>query len=569
VTHPPTADDVTAHTLLNCLVREVSGPEDQTSVVDEHLLLRLPRRDLLLRVALRRVVQAGPHRFTGPVSAWQGGRWVLLGWRELAEAVRDELTLRTGVPNSEFVAQVVASHAAVEALLAARADLLTNVRKQKPRSGRGEGRGDSFTNVRSADFAASGEADARFDTYIASEQSLVFGHRHHPTPKAGPGATADWLRHAPEAGARFRLHHLAVRRDAVAQAGVRGLERLDLVPVPDGYLPLPVHPWQLGLLARDPALCAALADGRVLDLGPGGPEVVPTASVRTVYHPGVDAFLKFSLGVRITNCVRKNSAYELAGAVALTGLLPPVVADLRDRFPGVTVLAEPAYRSVAGDLLEGLGVIVRDSLRPHLADGVTPLLAAALADEHSGLLDSVLRDPVDWFDAYLRLLVPPVLHAYFAHGVVFEPHLQNVVVGVDRAGLPAQLFLRDLEGVKLVESAHWEPPPGLQVSYDAERGWNRVVYCLLVNHVAEVLAAVADRHPGAEPVLWELVRARLADHRRTHGDSPQLRALLSGVPLPAKANLLTRWQRHADRQADYVPMPNPWGPPPLPAAAAR
>jgi hypothetical protein len=38
---------------------------------------------------------------------------------------------------------------------------------------------------------------------------------------------------------------------------------------------------------------------------------------------------------------------------------------------------------------------------------------------------------------------------------------------------------------------------------------------------------------------------------------------------PAKANLLTRWQRQADRLADYVPLPNPWGAPPLPAAAAR
>jgi siderophore synthetase component len=339
--------------------------------------------------------------------------------------------------------------------------------------------------------------------------------------------------------------------------------------VPDGYLPLPAHPWQFRLLAAEPAMRSALADGRLLDLGPGGQEVVPTASVRTVYHLGVDAFLKFSLGVRITNCVRTNSPYELAGAVALTRLLAPVVADLRERHPAVTVLAEPAYRSVAGDLLPGLGVIVRDSLRPHLAPGVTPVLAAALADEHSSLLDSVLRDPVEWLDAYLRLLVPPVLHAYFAHGVVFEPHLQNVVVGLDRSGVPAQLFLRDLEGVKLVENAHWDPPPGLQVTYDAERGWNRVVYCLLVNHVPEVLAAVADRHPDAEPVLWELVRDRLADHRRTHGDSPQLRALLSGVPLPAKANLLTRWQRHADRLADYVPLPNPWGAPPLPAAAAR
>jgi len=29
------------------------------------------------------------------------------------------------------------------------------------------------------------------------------------------------------------------------------------------------------------------------------------------------------------------------------------------------------------------------------------------------------------------------------------------------------------------------------------------------------------------------------------------------VPLPAKANLLTRWERKADRHATYVALPNP------------
>jgi hypothetical protein len=39
--------------------------------------------------------------------------------------------------------------------------------------------------------------------------------------------------------------------------------------------------------------------------------------------------------------------------------------------------------------------------------------------------------------------------------------------------------------------------------------------------------------------------------------SPRLRALLAGVPLPAKANLLTRWERRADREAGYVRLPSP------------
>ncbi|CAM5697309.1 hypothetical protein SVIOM74S_03305 [Streptomyces violarus] len=34
---------------------------------------------------------------------------------------------------------------------------------------------------------------------------------------------------------------------------------------------------------------------------------------------------------------------------------------------------------------------------------------------------------------------------------------------------------------------------------------------------------------------------------------------LAGVPLPAKANLLTRWERKADRAAGYVRLPSPLG----------
>jgi hypothetical protein len=44
---------------------------------------------------------------------------------------------------------------------------------------------------------------------------------------------------------------------------------------------------------------------------------------------------------------------------------------------------------------------------------------------------------------------------------------------------------------------------------------------------------------------------------RDHGWTPELRGLLAGVPLPAKANLTVRWARAADRDAAYVPVPNP------------
>ncbi|MCC3771907.1 IucA/IucC family siderophore biosynthesis protein, partial [Streptomyces sp. UNOC14_S4] len=408
-----------------------------------------------------------------------------------------------------------------------------------------------------------------------SAQSLLFGHRFHPTPKARTGTARDWIRYAPENRARFPLHHLAVRRSAVREETVSdgALAVLDRQrAVPDGYRLLPAHPWQYAMLRDHPALRAALARRDVLDLGPGGADFGPTASVRTLYD-GRD-FLKFSLNIRITNCLRKNAAYELAGAVALTRLLEPVAVRLAARFPGADLLREPGYRTLdvgSRDLVEGFGVIVREGLAARLAPGVTGLLAAAVADEyptggaHLGRLlpRTGPRGALAWWDAYLGLLVPPVLAAYFDHGVVLEPHLQNVVLGVGPDGTPRQVLFRDLEGTKLLADHHAAALAALPedvarpLTYDRERGWDRVVYCLLVNHVAEMLAALADRYPHLEPELWSAVRRTLAARSAAHGNPPELCALTAGAPLPAKANLLTRWERRADRDAGYVRIASP------------
>ncbi|WP_031072923.1 IucA/IucC family protein [Streptomyces sp. NRRL WC-3742] len=543
----PSADHVVAHTLLNCLLREVSAPEHQTAVDEGHLLLRLPRRGALLRVALRRTSLLGAHRFTGPAFEQTPDGWRELGWRELAEHVQAELTLRSGVDNEEFLAQLASSHEGVSAAL--------------------------------SDRPAPGP-----ERYLESEQALMFGHRFHPAPKSRSAKGADratWAAYAPEARAAFRLRHLAVRSEYIAQdaADPAALAVIDgLGDVPEGFTLLPTHPWQYELLCEEPLLREAIERGDVIDLGPRGEEFTATASVRTLH--GADAFLKFSLNVRITNCLRKNAAYELTGAVQLTRLLAEPLADLAARFPGTAMLNEPAFRTLAlpgadgaadTSLFEGFGLIVRDGLDGVVRPGLTPLLSASVADEYatssahiSQLLDgSGPERAQQWWAAYLRLVVPPVLAAYFDHGVVLEPHLQNVLVCVDAAGLPAQALFRDLEGTKLLpeqNAALLEQLPADvagPMTYDAQRGWDRVVYCLLVNHLSELLAAVADLHPALEPALWAEVRAVLAEYGEAHGCPPRLAALLAGVPLPAKANLLTRWERKADREAGYVRLSSP------------
>jgi len=559
-TTTPPVDDVVTHTLLNCLLRELSLPEGQADVVGSHLVVSLPRADRTLRVQLRRRSGTGAHRFTGPAQVPDGAHWRAIDSKALLDLLAEELGLRTGRANEDLAEQVASSAEAMQALRASRPA------------------------------GADAPAGSPMDVWLASEQALVHGHRHHPSGKARSGAPATWLAHAPEVGARFQLHRLAVSPEVLRERTALGGEVLlaQIAGHTGGWPVLPVHPGQWERLRTDPVVSAALGDGRLIDLGPSGPAVVPTSSVRTVWHPG-GGFWKLSLDIRITNCVRRNAAYELDGAVALTTLLDPVAAALAKRHPGTVLLREPAYRSVdldgRRDLLESLGGIARESVADRVLPGLTPLLAGAVADEHArgpwavrALLDRSGGGPdvaVAWFDAWVAAVLPPVLSAYFGWGVVLEPHLQNVLVAVDSDGFPQQVLLRDLEGTKLVgsrwrhELADLPAEVAAQVSYDAGRGWDRVVYCLFVNHLSEVLAAVADVYPELEAVLWGRLRGALLRWRSDNGDAPQLRALLSGVPLPGKANLLLRWSQQADRAATYVPVGNPLGGHPLPATSQR
>lgn len=510
------AETVTGITLLNCLVREISGPEQQLSTPgDGWLELRLARVGVLLRARLLRPFAGPSPRLAPPIEERQGMAWRETDWARLADLIAGELELATGQANPEFVPQVAAGHAALRALLA----------RREP----------------------SDEV-----SFLASEQALVAGHRFHPSPKARQGEAEEWLPYAPEVGARFALRWLGVRDELTVEGGdARLLDRI-APPVPAGFRPLPVHPWQYRLVSS--RLAPALASGDVKELGTWGPEVVATSSVRTLYVPGEDFFCKVSLDVRITNCVRKNSWYELESAVELSRLLMPVFAELG----GCVLLAEPGYRTVSiPGLRESLGVIVRDGVG---GCSGTPVLAGALADPYGWsavaiprLLGSAPREQIlGWWDSYVRLVAAPVLQAYFQYGVVLEPHLQNVLVALDPVGFPVQAVFRDLEGTKLLRP-FWTDDLHTSVFYDADKGWKRVAYCLFVNHLAEIAATLADLHPDVEPDLWAIARARIAAFATDH---PALRALLAGVPLPAKANLRTRWSRAADRDAGYVPVPS-------------
>ncbi|WP_225878329.1 IucA/IucC family protein [Spongiactinospora rosea] len=513
------AEEATVAALLRCCLREVAGPRGEVWPVPPYLFLRVA--GTLIRV---RASGGTALRFDGPPSWLEDGEWRPLTSRLLIALVQDGLG-EDGGGNEEFGGQVAASREAIRTILAARE------RAVPPES-----------------------------PWLASEQALTVGHPFHPSPKArtAPG----WLRYAPEAHARFPLRLLGVRQDVLVSKGdTTALDKLDAQgTTPPGYALLPAHPWQLDLLAAD--LAGPLADGRLVDLGPGRLPAVPTSSVRTVHEPVTGMCLKFSLDVRITNCVRKNAWYELEGAVALSERLEPVFADLAERFPGTRWLPEPGFRSAAlgTRLLEGLGVILR------VSPPSTSLLAAALAT--GGPLPQAVRerqaaDPVRWWAAYVRRVALPVLDAYFTHGVVLEAHLQNVLIATDACGMPTEAVFRDLEGAKLTTGRHdltgLPDAVAAALSYSADQGWNRVAYCLLVNHLPEIAATLAARGDGERMLaeLWGVAYDELSAYAGSRQWPARMRDLLAGAPLPAKANLSVRWARSADRTAGYVPVANP------------
>lgn len=422
------------------------------------------------------------------------GSWQPVSWQELAELIGKEL----GDPPVGFLDEIAGSRTAIDAILLER-----------------------------------GPEPA--DLYQRSEQALIAGHRYHPAPKGrGSLPTSAWLPYAPETHATFALAHL---EGAFVDGGD--------VPFPVGVLP--AHPLQLSLLGVSGAA--------------SGHEVWPTSSVRTVYDPAADLFYKFSLDVRITNDIRRLWAYDLRWIPPLARVLRPVFADIAATYPGTAFLIDRGYRTSPDDF-EGLAVIVRDGLKQHTLPGVTPLLAAGISEGFEGNpLDGLgADDALRWFRQYVSVVVPPVLHAFFVHGVVMECHMQNVLVGVDASGMPVQAFYRDHEGMRLLPRhtvllSEVDGPVAGSRAVSEAKGWERLQYCLVVNHLMEIAGAVQARHPGLD--VWSEARAVFAAFARDHGSPAPLMSLLESPSVPAKANLLLRWTRAEGTASRYVDVPNP------------
>lgn len=393
-----------------------------------------------------------------------------------------------------------------------------------------------------------------------AEQAVRYGHPFHPTPKSAEGLGDDDLAAwAPELGASFVLHHLALRDDVVLADGAPPTPPAAVAPhVPAGWTALPVHPYQARVLARDPTLALLEAEGSARWLGPLGDPVWPTSSVRTVVDTVTGASWKLPLRARLTHFVRTTPpehARRALDAARVVAHLPPlpsgfgVIADL-----GFATL-DPA---VGGERLAAdLTVIARAPFPPGGPRVLAAVLEEGPAGEEPPLLADVRAagDVHAWLRRWLAVSLVPMLHVFGSAGLGFEAHPQNTLVVTDDDGWPTACRVRDLEGAHVRRD---RLPAGLAADsplvYSPAEAWQRLRYHAVVNHLA-LLVAVLGRHTVGEEPLWATVAAVL-DDVRDPAARPWATDLRTTPTLPAKAHLRS-WAAGRGEDPIYVEVPNP------------
>lgn len=570
------------HALLNCLIKEFALPEqcvwyewpEQTQGLQptsclsglhrqaEPLLIRLPGERELFVLADRRD-SFGSQRYLSDVYIRTGAQaWTSPDFATLAQHLLEGCGALAGHFNEELFAQVLQSQQVVGAIL---------------------------QHLAENNGAIAGEQDAALNHYRASEQSLWFGHPCHPAPKARQWPQAmPHSRFSPEFQITTPLHQfevpaagLQVQTNGIGQGeALQGLARQE--GLGSGRHMIAMHPVQAHLFMSDARVQKLLEQGSIVDRGTTGFEASPTASIRTWYAKGHPYFIKGSLNVRITNCVRKNAWYELESAMVIDRLFQRLQQERPESFRGALVAAEPAMLSWSPEQVseedqrwfrEQTGVILRENFC--LSQGEENCLLAATLFARNERLQPMIwqligeqasdEQRVQWFSAYQRLLLEPVLSLFFNHGIVLEPHLQNTVL-VHKEGMPERMVLRDFEGVKLTqdlgifqleETLH--PRVHQSMVYSRQQGWSRVVYCLLVNNLSEAVLALTWDRPKLAQKLWQVVEQQL-QQIRAQLDVPttELDELLAGGVVSFKCNLRVRLAADADRKASYVRLKSPW-----------
>lgn len=432
--------------------------------------------------------------------------------------------------------------------------------------------------------------------FIDSEQSLLYGHWFHPTPKSRQGM-AYWQHslYAPELKGRFQLHYFLVHHDLVEHGSLLESSACELVAQDVGapsfrnndqnWIVFPMHPLQAQYLLKHTSVIKAMEQGVIKDIGPAGKLFSATSSIRTVTSESGKWMYKFSIPVKVTNSLRLNRRHELQAGMLVATLLHH--SETLRINKGFHMIGDPAYMTVRLPGMEesGFETIIRENPFQDGGAGVTSI--AALTQDPlpgydsklAGLMKKVaVREclpistvSIHWFKHYIDVAVRPLIHLYDELGLALEAHQQNSLLNV-YSGYPSAFYYRDNQGYYLANSykdALLAKEPKLKdvdgLFYKDALIDDRFAYYLILNQVFSLICRFGVDGLQEEAVLLEVLRSALAELEVTLVGAGKrfVQGLLGNEQLACKANLLTRFHDVDElaeelEQAVYTSIKNPF-----------
>lgn len=433
--------------------------------------------------------------------------------------------------------------------------------------------------------------------FIETEQSLLFGHWFHPTPKSRQGMpTWHQEQFSPELRGVFKLHYFKVKRNWVKEESVAHQRASELIkeslvkqqliiPTEDDEVLIPVHPLQAQWLLQQANVQKKIEEGVLKSVGLLGRSYAPTSSIRTVYHPEDDWMYKFSIPVKVTNSLRVNRLHELKAGIVMARLVEKI--DFFQKHPSFRIIQDPAYITVdLGDGKEsGFEVIIRSNCFKAGKDkGVTSIAAfvqdplptfesrlkrliCELANKECNTIEAV---SARWFQQYFSCAIIPLIRLYDEYGIALEAHQQNSVLDIS-SGYPTAYYFRDNQGYYLsalhkeallsIEPSLVETP---ELFYDECIIQERFAYYLCFNQLFSVIHRFGADGLVREEVLveWIIHQLRRLEPELTGAGKRFVQYLLYERNIPCKANLLTCFHGVDElmsqfEQAVYTKIENP------------
>lgn len=413
--------------------------------------------------------------------------------------------------------------------------------------------------------------------YLALESAIHEGHPYHPCFKARTGFSfSDHAQYGPEAGNRFQLCWLAVRRrllrikhDCVTEQvfwerelGAESFQQLIDCMTTKGigfsdYALLPVHPWQLNALLSP--LQQPLTQGHLVTLGYAGDYYQASISLRTLLNVSnpQKANIKLPLNVVNSSSLRTIEPHSVCTAPVLSQWLQKIIKqdpwfsqnsalEIQAEYAGIALQDKSSGEGKAdGDndwvqqLAPSLSAIFRDSRVINSQElAAIPFVALPLTEcDGEAFIQPWLQQYgiQNWLRRLLEVVVLPVWHLLVRHGIALETHGQNMTL-LHRNGWPEKLVVRDfhesLEFVpEFLADPHLQPDfTSLHPDY-AEAQPDRfywmssveglrelLVDTLFVYNLADLAYLLEQDFTYPESDFWQLVDAVLSDYAQSAHD---------------------------------------------------